>query len=456
MGFVGGLVGNGDGTFGLLSATVPGFLQSIQIADMNGDNLPDIVFPFQLNTKGGVGVLLNTTNSQSQQPNFQIVASGLSPTPVTAGNSATSTITVTPLHGFNGTVALSCSGLPSGASCAFNPASVSGGSGTSVLTLSTTSSLAAGSYPFTVTGTSGSMTRIGTLSLTVVSGAVTDFQISATAASPTSIAPGGSATSTVTITSLNGFNSAVALTCNSGNSNVTCSLNPSSVTPAENSNATSSLTVNATTLAAVGNYTVTLFATSGNDVHSTSVTVKVSTAAPDFSITPSSGSSTSQTISAGQTANFTLDFTSVGSFAGTVNLSCAITPVLTPAPTCTLSSSSVQISGSGTQTVTIKVGTTAPVSSGTAFRTGIPPAMQPLLWTFVLLGSGALLAGTRRCRLVLAKPVTLLIVFSMACGGSSSSTTHTTPGTPAGTYTATITATSGSTSHTMPLKVVVQ
>jgi hypothetical protein len=47
-------------------------------------------------------------------------------------------------------------------------------------------------------------------------------------------------------------------------------------------------------------------------------------------------------------------------------------------------------------------------------------------------------------------------VFSMSCGGSSSSTTHTSPGTPAGTYTATITAASGSTSHIMPLKVVVQ
>lgn len=179
-------------------------------------------------------------------------------------------------------------------------------------------------------------------------------------------------------------------------------------------------------------------------------------AAPDFSLGAASGSPISQTISAGQTANFSLDFTSVGSFAGTVNLSCAITPSVTPAPTCSLSSSSVQIRGSGTETVTIRVETTAPVTSGTGFRKGIPPTLGPLLWTFLLLGSVALLVGTRKRRLILGAPVMLLLVFSVSCGRSSSGTSHTTPGTPAGTYTATITATSGNISHPMPLKVVVK
>src|SRR5215472_12824434 len=39
---------------------------------------------------------------------------------------------------------------------------------------------------------------------------------------------------------------------------------------------------------------------------------------------------------------------------GTVNLTCSISPSATPAPTCSLSSSSVQISGSGAQSVAVR------------------------------------------------------------------------------------------------------
>ena len=41
-----------------------------------------------------------------------------------AGQSGTATITVTPTHGFSGTVGFACSGLPNGSSCSFNPATV--------------------------------------------------------------------------------------------------------------------------------------------------------------------------------------------------------------------------------------------------------------------------------------------------------------------------------------------
>jgi hypothetical protein len=48
--------------------------------------------------------------------------------------------------------------------------------------------------------------------------------------------------------------------------------------------------------------------------------------APDFSLGAASGSSTSQTISAGQSAKFSLIVTPSGSFTGTVNLSCSLSP----------------------------------------------------------------------------------------------------------------------------------
>jgi hypothetical protein len=67
---------------------------------------------------------------------------------------------------FAGTVALSVSGLPSGVSGSFNPSSISG-SGTSTLNLTVANTVPNGSYPLTVTGTSGSLTQTTTVTLAV-------------------------------------------------------------------------------------------------------------------------------------------------------------------------------------------------------------------------------------------------------------------------------------------------
>jgi hypothetical protein len=72
---------------------------------------------------------------------------------ITAGASASYTAGVSPLNGFTDSVSLSVSGLPTGASATFNPTSLTG-SGSSTLSVSTTSSTPAGSYPLTITGTS--------------------------------------------------------------------------------------------------------------------------------------------------------------------------------------------------------------------------------------------------------------------------------------------------------------
>ena len=69
---------------------------------------------------------------------------GLSPSPsgasVTAGQSASFTITASPQSGFNGSVSFSCSGLPGGAACSFNPPSVTvtGNTASTTMTITTT------------------------------------------------------------------------------------------------------------------------------------------------------------------------------------------------------------------------------------------------------------------------------------------------------------------------------
>lgn len=77
-------------------------------------------------------------------PNFQV---SVNPTTLTIvrGQSGTATFTVTPQNGFNSQVSFACSGLPSGASCSFNPTSVtpSGAAVTTTLTVRTTAPSAA-------------------------------------------------------------------------------------------------------------------------------------------------------------------------------------------------------------------------------------------------------------------------------------------------------------------------
>jgi hypothetical protein len=169
---------------------------------------------------------------------------------VMAGQSGTSTITVTATNGFNGPVTLTCSaGLPSGVTCSFVPPSVIPGSApaTSTLTIATSATTPVGTSNVTVTGTSGSVSHDTSVSLTVnLVRPPPDFTIAASALSPASVAAGGSATSTITIAPVNGFNGAVSLSCGitpSVTRAPVCSFDPSSVA---NGSGTSTLTVSTT------------------------------------------------------------------------------------------------------------------------------------------------------------------------------------------------------------------
>jgi hypothetical protein len=152
------------------------------------------------------GLLSSLEFSMSTAPSSQSVV---------AGSSASYIVYVNPQAGFTGTVAVTCSGLPSGASC--SPASVSVPSGSSgqlsaQLTVTTTTSTGSASFSFTITGTSGTLVQTTAASLTVTA-ATPSFALTAAALVPAIITPGGSATSTVTVAPSGGFNATVNLTC---------------------------------------------------------------------------------------------------------------------------------------------------------------------------------------------------------------------------------------------------
>src|SRR6202044_3701451 len=191
--------------------------------------------------------IINLLAAGSASPSFTLSASPSSLT-VTQGSSGTSTISVTDVGGFTGSVTLAASGLPSGVTAAFgtNPTT-----GTSVLTLTASSTATTGAATVKITGTSGSLTASTTLALTVNSTATPNFSVAASPASVT-VTQGASGTSTITITSTGGFNSATTLSASGLPTGVTAAFSTNPVTPPANGSATSTLTLTASSSATVG------------------------------------------------------------------------------------------------------------------------------------------------------------------------------------------------------------
>jgi hypothetical protein len=228
----------------------------------------------------GIGTL-NATNlvnnwpTGGPVPGFSLSASPSSLS-IKQSASGTSTISVAPVNGFSGSVSLSASGLPSGVTASFNPASTTG---TSTLTLTASSTATTGSVSVIINGASGTLANSAAVSLTVTAAVVPNFSLSASP-NTLSIVQGASGTSTISVTPQNGFSGSVSLSASGLPSGVTASFNPSSTT------GTSTLTLTASGTATTGSATVTITGTSGSLTNTTSLALTV-TAAPPPSTLPS-------------------------------------------------------------------------------------------------------------------------------------------------------------------------
>jgi O-glycosyl hydrolase len=206
---------------------------------------------------------LATSNANTSGFTLAPSASTLS---VTQGSSATDTISVTDVGAFTGSVTLAASGLPSGVTASFatNPTT-----GSSVLTLTASSTATAGSSTVTITGTSGSTTASTTIALTVNAKTTAGFTL-APSASSLSVTQGSSATDTITVTDTGGFTGSVAFTASGLPSGVTASFSPTSST------SSSVLTLTAGSSATTGAFTITVTGTSGSTTATTSFALSVS------------------------------------------------------------------------------------------------------------------------------------------------------------------------------------
>jgi hypothetical protein len=276
---------------------------------------------------------------------------------VAQGASGTDTITVTDVSPFTGSVSLAATGLPSGVTASFIPAS---SSSSSVLTLTASSTATVGTFTVTITGTSGSLTSTNTITLTVTAG----FSISSSCGGSNpqpQMTQGGSATCTITVT---GATSTVGIAISGLPSGVTATTtNPSS--------GTYLITLTASSAAIVGTSTITVSVSDGTVTKTITfpITVTAPSGTGSFTIAP-----TASTLTIGLDAGGTdtIHVTDVGGFTGAVTLTASgmpsgVTAAFATNPTTgssllTLTASST--AATGTSTITIQ-GTSTGTASGT-------------------------------------------------------------------------------------------
>jgi subtilase family serine protease len=190
---------------------------------------------------------------------------------VTPGGTASYTVSVGALDGFNQAVSFGISSLPSGATATFTPPGVTG-SGNSTLQITTTSGTTpVGTYTLTITGTSGTLTHSATVTLAVGN---PNFTISATPSSR-SIRHGNSANYTVTVAPSGGFVGTVTFAVSGLPSGASDSLSPVTVTGT--GSVSSSLRISTSRSTPRGTYPITITGTCSSPTltSSTSVTLTV-------------------------------------------------------------------------------------------------------------------------------------------------------------------------------------
>jgi hypothetical protein len=409
-------------------------------------------------TVGSYTVIVTGTSSpysHSAVVNVNVQDFSVSANPSTfsaqVGVKASSTITMTAINGFAGTVSLAYSTNPSGPICNLNPNSVTLPPSPSSATLSCTGS-SVGNYTIAVTGTSASLSH--TASLTLI---VTDFSIEMNPGT-VDVNSGDVGAATITLESLNGFSGTISLSAVSSPSGLSCSLSPSAVPLTGTVNSTLSCSDLA------GTYTVAVTATSGTLSHSAIVIYTVQ----DFTMAGSS----LLVVNGGVAGDTVITLSSVDSFQGTVKLTATVTP--TTGLTCSLTPSRVTLSGTATSTLSC----TGSAGVYTVTVTGTNNLLSHTLTTTYTVDDLQMVAATNGVTLAsgASGSVTLVVVSLEGYSGPVTFTTAINPAngltcslTPTsitlstfatstltcngsgGTYLVNVTATSGSLSHTISI-----
>jgi cellulose 1,4-beta-cellobiosidase len=347
---------------------------------------------------------------------FTVAAPGVT---VEQGTTATDSVTVSSINGFNSAINLSISGLPAGVTAAFSPATVTGSAG-STLSFTATNTATVGAATVTVTASSGAITSSTTLTLNVT--AEPNFTISASPAA-VSVPAATSGTTSISIGYVGGLTGSVSLSASNLPSGVSANFSPNSV----NSTGSVSVSFFVQSGTAAGTSNVTITGTNGTISHSVTVALTIpGTSSPSFTIAPAT---TALTVTRGSSIADTITVAGAGGFAGSVTLAVSGLPAgvtasfgtnpTTGSSVLTLAAGSTAAVATSTLTIT---GTSGALTASSAVSLTINTAQTP---SFALVASAPTLSVTQGS----AATETVTV---MDAGGFSGSVTLAASGIPSG------------------------
>jgi uncharacterized membrane protein len=237
---------------------------SSTLSVVTSSSTPAGSYPLTITSSGGTSsgggpvvktIAANLTVTAPAAPDFTLSVSPASQAVVQGSSTPAYQVTVNPLNGFIGTVTLSVTTfLPTGAGWS----ATSGAPGTKgTVTLTTSASTPPGSYPFTIQGVSGALTRTAGATLVVNAGG--SFSISV-APNPLTVTRGSTGVYTVTVTPAGGFSSPVTLSISGLPSHTSASkftVNPVPISGSTAQTSKITITVNHSASVATKNITVT-------------------------------------------------------------------------------------------------------------------------------------------------------------------------------------------------------
>jgi hypothetical protein len=272
-----------------------------------------------------------------------------------------------------------------------------------------------------------------------------DFTLTATPFSPAAVNPGGTSSANVTLGTLNGFNSTVALTCQVSPQQTTgttpvCEISPPTVSPPAGASAT--VTTNTLNGSGVvpGLYTITITGTGPSTTNSVQDTVTVLAVTPQFTVTVATAVAPSS-VHAGSGGQGTINVNPINGYTGNVTLTCSsITPLVTIPPICSFKPPVVMVEGVLATSV-ITISTVGPVA-----ERGVPVRRKFYAFWLSLpilgfAGIGAAVGGERSRRAWILLGLLLLagsFLLVPACGNNNVATTDISGITPKNSYTFTV------------------
>jgi hypothetical protein len=269
-----------------------------------------------------------------------------------------------------------------------------------------------------------------------------DFSIQPTTFQPFSVEPGGSATASLMLSPLDGFNGSVdvsscVITPAQAVSPPICQVSPPTAFPP----ASPTVTITTTGATPPTLYTVTINAVGPTTSHIATLNFTVLAVSAEYTLTVTTAM-TPGSVHAGSGATAIITVTPTNGYSGNVTLSCsAVNPTSTPAPSCAFAPTPVLVNGAA-QTATLTVSTVGPAPVTTARANarlwyGLGLALPGFAMVVVFAGGKS---RRKFLGLTILCGIAACLSLMPACGDSGSSTsTGNGTLTPNNTYTFTLT-----------------